>query len=65
MELKITPLKKEHIGQIEIYMNYINNHLKKINHDKTIGLIVCNKDNECIVRYSTDERIIAKEYALI
>ena len=29
IELKITKLKKEHIGQIEIYMNYIDNHLKK------------------------------------
>jgi len=65
VELKITPLKKEHIGQIEIYMNYIDNHLKNINHDKTIGIIVCKKDNEYIVRYSTDERIIAKEYELV
>ena len=65
VELKITPLKKEHIGQIEIYMNYIDNHLKSINHDKTIGLIVCKKDNEYIIRYSTDERIIAKEYELV
>ena len=65
VELKVTPLKKEHIGQIEIYMNHIDNHLKNINHDKTIGLIVCKQDNEYIIRYSTDERIIAKEYELV
>lgn len=29
IELKVTELKKEHIGQIEVYMNYIDNNLKK------------------------------------
>ena len=31
IELKVTELKKEHIGQIEVYMNYIDNNLKKNN----------------------------------
>jgi len=31
VELKATELKKEHIGQIEIYMNYIDNNLRTIN----------------------------------
>ena len=30
VELKVTELKKEHIGQIQIYMNYIDNSLRKI-----------------------------------
>ena len=30
VELKITELKKEHIGQIQIYMNYIDTNLKKL-----------------------------------
>jgi len=33
IELKITPVKKEHIGQIQIYMNYIDKHVKSINHN--------------------------------
>ncbi|MCH5166524.1 MAG: DUF1016 family protein [Erysipelotrichales bacterium] len=45
IELKVTELKKEHIGQIQIYMNYIDNNLKKNNQDKTIGIIICKKDN--------------------
>ena len=40
VELKVTELKKEHIGQIEVYMNYVDNNLKNINHDKTIGIII-------------------------
>ena len=38
IELKVTELKKEHIGQIQVYMNYIDNNLRKVNQDKTIGL---------------------------
>lgn len=43
IELKITELKKEHIGQIQVYMNYIDNKLRKINQGKTIGIIICKK----------------------
>ena len=49
IELKITELKKEHIGQIEIYMNYIDKNVKKITHDNTIGIIICRKDNKFIM----------------
>ena len=65
IELKIIPLKKEHIGQIEIYMNYIDNNLKNINQDKTIGIIICKKNNKFIMEYCSDKRILAKEYELI
>ena len=65
IELKITELKKEHIGQIEVYMNYIDNHLKKINQDKTIGIIIVKKNDKYIMEYCSDERITSKEYELI
>ena len=65
IELKITSLKKEHIGQIEIYMNYIDNNLKKINMDKTIGIIIVKKDNRYIMEYCSDKRILSKEYVLV
>ena len=65
VELKITELKKEHIGQIEIYMNYIDKHIKNINQDKTIGIIICKKDNKLIMEYCSDERIISREFILV
>ena len=64
VELKVTPLKKEHIGQIEIYMNYIDFNLKGITDNKTIGLIVTKENNEYIIKYSSDKRIKAIEYNL-
>ena len=40
VELKVTELKKEHIGQIEAYMNYIDKNMKTIDEDKTVGIII-------------------------
>ena len=61
-ELKVTELKKEHIGQIQVYMNYIDENLKKINHNKTIGIIICKQDNKYVIKYCSDDRIITREY---
>ena len=62
VELKVTELKKEHIGQIEIYMNYIDKNLRKVTQDKTIGIIICKKDNRFIMEYCSDSRILTREY---
>ena len=65
VELKVSELKKEHIGQIEFYMNYIDKNLKSINQNKTIGIIICKKENNYIIEYCSDDRIIAREYELV
>ena len=65
VELKVTELKKEHIGQIEVYMNYIDKNLKDIMQDKTIGIIICKKDNKFIMEYCSDKRILNKEYKFV
>ena len=65
VELKITELKKEHIGQIKVYMNYIDKNLKTITQDKTIGIILCKKDNKFIMEYCSDERIKVRKYELL
>ena len=45
-------------------MNYIDNFLKTINQDKTIGIIICKRDNKYIIEYSSDRRIIARSYEI-
>ncbi len=65
VELKVTELRKEHIGQVQIYMNYIDNNLKRYNMNKTIGLIIVKKDNRYVIEYCSDKRIISKEYKLV
>ena len=64
IELKVCELKKEHIGQIEVYMNYIDKNIKSINHDKTIGIIISKRDNHYYIEYSSDKRILTREYIL-
>ena len=65
VELKITELKKEHIGQIQVYMNYIDENLRMINQEKSIGIIICKQDNKYVIKYCSDDRIIAREYELV
>ena len=65
VELKITELKKEHIGQIQFYMNYIDNNLKTINQEKTIGIIICKKENNYVIEYCSDKRIVSRHYELV
>ena len=65
IELKITELKKEHIGQIQTYMNYIDKNLKTINEDKTIGIIIIKKNDKYIMEYCSDRRILTREYNFI
>lgn len=65
VELKITELKKEHIGQVLTYMNYIDKNIKTIEEDKTIGIIISKRNNDFIMEYCSDERMLSKEYELI
>ena len=46
-------------------MNYIDRKLKRFNQDNTIGIIICKKDNEYIIEYCSDKRIIARKYELV
>lgn len=64
VELKVTELRKEHVSQIQTYMNYIDKNLRNINQDKTIGIIICKKDNEYLMEYCSDSRIFEATYIL-
>ncbi|MCI5553248.1 MAG: PDDEXK nuclease domain-containing protein [Tenericutes bacterium] len=65
VELKVTELKKEHTGQIMTYMNYIDKHIKTIDENDTVGIIICKQDDEYVIKYCSDERIIARKYELV
>ena len=65
VELKVTELKKEHTGQIMTYMNYIDKNKKTIEENDTVGIIICKQDNEYVIKYCSDDRIIAREYELV
>ena len=47
-----------------MYMNYIDKSLKSVSQDKTIGIIICKKDNHFVMEYCSDERIFRTIYNL-
>lgn len=53
------------MGQIEIYMNYIDSNIKTINQNETIGIIIVREDNKYIIKYLSNERIISTTYEVI
>ena len=65
VELKVTEVKKEHIGQVEVNMNYIDKHVKGITNNKTIGIIVARRDNHYYIEYSSDKRIYTRDYEIV
>ena len=65
VELKVCELKKEHTGQIMTYMNYIDKNIKTMEENKTVGIIICKKNNEYVIEYCSDNRIISRVYELV
>lgn len=65
VELKVTEFKVEYISQLQKYMNYIDKNIKEISNNKTIGIIICKKENKFIIEYCSDERIAIREYELV
>ena len=45
VELKITELRKEYLGQIKTYMNIVDKEIKKPTHNKTIGILITKEMN--------------------
>ncbi len=65
VELKTTKLKKEHIGQIQTYMDFIDKEVKTIYQNKTIGIIVCKENNEYVIKYCSNPNIYQTTYSTI
>ena len=65
VELKINDIKKEHRGESMTYMNYIDKNIKTIEENDTVGIIICKQDNEYVIKYCSNDRIIARKYELV
>lgn len=65
VELKVTEVNSKHTGQIQNYMNYIDRNVKSFDDNKTVGIIICKRDNKYVIDYCSDDRIVAREYELV
>jgi len=64
IELKVTEMKAEYIGQIKKYMNYVDKNIKEAFNDKTVGVIICKKENKYVMEYCSDDRIFTTTYII-
>ncbi len=62
VELKMRELKKEDKAQIEFYMEYIDNSLKRSFHNKTIGIIITKEQDKFILSFVSQNNIIPITY---
>ena len=46
-------------------MNYSDKNVKGIEDNKTVGIIICKKNNQYVIKYCSDNRIIARKYGLV
>ena len=65
IELKVTEMKAEYIGQVTKYINYVDKNIKEPFNDKTIGVIICKKENKFVLEYCTDNRIFTTTYEIV
>ena len=65
IEIKVTKMKAEYIGQVKKYMNYVDKNIKKEFHDNTVGVIICKRKEEFVLEYCSDDRIFTTTYELI
>jgi predicted nuclease of restriction endonuclease-like (RecB) superfamily len=54
IELKATPFKPEYAGQLNFYVNVVNDKLKGEHDNNTIGLLLCRGKDEIIAQYALE-----------
>lgn len=67
VELKSTPFKPEYMGQLNFYINVVDDTLRGKHDNKTIGLLLCNGGDKVVAQYALsgyDQPIGVSDYQL-
>ena len=67
IELKATPFKPEYMGQLNFYINVVDDTLRGEYDNKTIGLLLCNGGDKVVAQYALsgyDQPIGVSDYQL-
>jgi predicted nuclease of restriction endonuclease-like (RecB) superfamily len=67
IEIKTQKLTHQDIGQLQMYVNYYDRIEKTVNENPTIGILLCARKNDGVVKFSLPENtknIIASQYKL-
>ena len=55
VEVKTREFKPEDIGQLNLYINYVDRNIRKVYHNKTIGILIVKKKNKLVIEYITNK----------
>ena len=66
IDLKIGELKHQDLGQMQMYVNYFDRHVKTEDENPTVGILLCLEKNDELVELTLpkDANIYASEYQL-
>ncbi len=64
-ELKINKLDIRDIGQIEFYINYFDDEIRKEFHNDTIGVIICKKSDSKVMKYNKNDNLFVTSYKIM
>jgi len=66
IDLKLEKLTHQDLGQMQMYVNYYDRHVKLAEENPTIGMLLCREKNDAVVKLTLpkDANIHAKEYQL-
>lgn len=67
VELKVTDFEPSHLGQLGFYVTAINETMRQVGDEETIGLLICKSKNKVVAEYalkSTRQPLGISEYAL-
>jgi len=66
IDLKLGKLTHQDLGQMQMYVNYFDRHVKLEDENPTIGIVLCKKKHQALVEITLpkDANIHAREYQL-
>jgi len=67
VEIKTEKLTHQHLGQLQMYVNYYDRAEKQAGENPTIGILLCADKNDAVVEYALpkeNETILASQYQL-
>ena len=68
IDLKISELKHQDLGQMQMYVNYYDREMRLEGENKTIGIVLCQNKSDLVVEYTlpeNNEQIFASKYKMV
>lgn len=67
VDLKIGQITHQDLGQMQMYVNYYDRHVKLDEENPTVGIILCKQNDEALVEITLPEgaNVHAREYRLV